>query len=164
MKEIIAENMKGAQVKQKEWYDKKARELQIKEGDQVVSLFPTRTEKLLAKSELWDQNSQIEKNFHINMFKKWYKKEESFVNVLTDEQDELSYAHLVQQDVEQAQFGKNLTSEQEQIRQPLKEQIRQLLKEYFDIIGKCQGIVTGVKHWTPTMDQLRTKAKECNYF
>lgn len=32
-RELVQENMRKAQAKQKLWYDKKARELQLKEGD-----------------------------------------------------------------------------------------------------------------------------------
>ena len=43
------------------------------------------------------------------MLKKWYPEEENFVNLLIDEQDKLPYPHLEQQDIKEAQFGKDLT-------------------------------------------------------
>ena len=66
------------------------------------------------------------------MLKKWYSKEKSFVSLMTDEQDKLQYPHLEQQDVEEAQFLKSLTSEQQ-------EQLQHLLKEHSEIIWK-QGL------------------------
>ena len=49
MSEIVQENISKAQRYQKKWYDKNAREREFKEGDLVLVLLPTSTNKLLAR-------------------------------------------------------------------------------------------------------------------
>ena len=89
----------------KKWYDKRARDITLVEGDKVLVLLPTRTEKLLAKwkgpykvlRKVGRVNYEIEvpggrkekKLFHVNMLKLWTNPEENFVNYIPDEQDEL---------------------------------------------------------------------------
>ena len=46
MVEIVQENMKQAQKRQKRYYDRGARGRDLEEGDQVLVLLPTRTNKL----------------------------------------------------------------------------------------------------------------------
>ena len=48
-REAVQENLRKSQLKQKKWYDKRARDITSAEGDKVLVLLPTRTEKLLAK-------------------------------------------------------------------------------------------------------------------
>ena len=48
-KELVEQNLKLAQKKQKKWYDKRARDLVQQEGEKVLLLLPIRSEKLLAK-------------------------------------------------------------------------------------------------------------------
>ena len=87
-RDIMRENLEKAQRKQKAWYDKWAREIQLEEGEQlqVLVLLPTRNEKLLAKwkgpyrvtKKVGKVNYQIkipsathkQKLFHINMLKR----------------------------------------------------------------------------------------------
>ena len=47
-KEVVEENARRAQVKQKEYYNQKARELNLKPGDRVLLLLPSRTKKFVA--------------------------------------------------------------------------------------------------------------------
>ena len=49
MSELVQENMKRAQQKQKAWYDRNAREREFQPYDQVLVLLPTTTNKLLAQ-------------------------------------------------------------------------------------------------------------------
>lgn len=49
MTELAQQNMRLAQIKQKTWYDKKARERIFQPGQQVMLLLPTCDSKLLAK-------------------------------------------------------------------------------------------------------------------
>ena len=46
VREIVIQNMKKSQNKQKEWYDLKARDMKLRIGDQVLVLLPTSTNKL----------------------------------------------------------------------------------------------------------------------
>ena len=45
-RELVQQNMAQAQMKQKEWYDQKAQEMQLQPGDKVLALLPTSTHKL----------------------------------------------------------------------------------------------------------------------
>ena len=49
MSELVSENCKEAQIEQKRWYDRNARKREFAEGDQVLVLLPTITNKLMAK-------------------------------------------------------------------------------------------------------------------
>ena len=47
MSELVSENCKEAQMTQKRWYDQNARMMEFTEGDQVLVLLPTVTNKLM---------------------------------------------------------------------------------------------------------------------
>ena len=49
MSELVQENMKRAQQKQKAWYDRNAREREFQPSDKVLVLLPTTTNKLLVQ-------------------------------------------------------------------------------------------------------------------
>ena len=49
MAELVKENVGKAQRHQKEWFDRQARERELKVGEKVLILLPTSTSKLLAK-------------------------------------------------------------------------------------------------------------------
>ena len=49
MMETVQTNLEKAQQKQKQWYDKNARQREFEAGDQVLVLLPTSTSKLLAQ-------------------------------------------------------------------------------------------------------------------
>ena len=48
-REIVIQNMKKSQNKQKEWYDLKVRDMKLRIGDQVLVLLPTSANKLLSQ-------------------------------------------------------------------------------------------------------------------
>ena len=103
-KELVEQNLKLAQKKQKKWYDKRARDLVLQEGEKVLLLLPTRSEKLLAKwrgpykvlRKIGHVNYEVEipkgrkksKIFHINMLKPWKESEEEcYLNVVSNEDE-----------------------------------------------------------------------------
>jgi len=49
MSQLVEENLAKAQMNQKYWYDKNARQREFQLGDQVLVLLPTSTSKLLAQ-------------------------------------------------------------------------------------------------------------------
>ena len=55
-KEMVQQNLKEDQYKQKIWYDKRAREEHFKHSDKVLVLLPTCKEKLLLK---WKGSYQV---------------------------------------------------------------------------------------------------------
>ena len=49
MMEIVQENLKDTPAKQKQWYDRAARQREFRPGEEVLVLLPTTTNKLLAQ-------------------------------------------------------------------------------------------------------------------
>ena len=85
--DLVYRNLEQMQIKQKQWYDKQARELQLKVGDQVLLLLPDDTRKFTRKwqgpyrisQKLGHVNYEIEmpdkgrkQVFHVNLLKRWY--------------------------------------------------------------------------------------------
>ena len=87
MTELVQANIDKAQLRQKEWYDRRARQRRFQADDQVLVLLPTTTSKLTAK---WQSPYRVIKPvgkvnylidtcdhrkrkrvFHINLLKKW---------------------------------------------------------------------------------------------
>ena len=87
MQEVVKENVEEAQKKQKKWYDRTARDTQLKPDDKVLVLLPTSTNKLLAQwkgpykviRKIGKVNYEIQvsrkknKVFHVNMLKRWHE-------------------------------------------------------------------------------------------
>ena len=88
MSTLAQENLAKAQVQQKRWYDRNAREREFQPGEHVLVLLPTSTHKLLAKwqgpypvkhrispvtyeVDMFDRQKH-RRIFHINMLKKWH--------------------------------------------------------------------------------------------
>ena len=87
MSELARENLKKAQVKQKVWYDRKARDRAFQAEDKVLVLLPSTTHKLTAE---WQDPYEVKrlvgqvdyevhmggqkgktKIFRVNMLKRW---------------------------------------------------------------------------------------------
>ena len=86
-KEIVEDNAKAAQAKQKAYYDQKAREMNLQPGDKVLLLLPRSTKTFVAQ---WQEPYQVTRQtgkvnyeirmpdkggrkqvFHINHLRKW---------------------------------------------------------------------------------------------
>ena len=70
--EIVKDNMKEAQQQQKTWYDKTARERELKPGEEVLVLLPTSSNKLLAR---WQGSYRVlhkvgKVNYEVDMLNK----------------------------------------------------------------------------------------------
>jgi len=88
MSEVVEENARAAQSRQKRWYDQTARERELEPNEEVLVLLPTSTNKLLAQWQgpyrvlrrmgkvnyevLMPDKKRKRKVFHINMLKKWF--------------------------------------------------------------------------------------------
>ena len=57
-RQIVREHLKQEQQKQKTWHDKKGRELNLKEGDQVLLLLPDSSAKFTRK---WQGTFEVQK-------------------------------------------------------------------------------------------------------
>ncbi len=117
---MAQENLQQSQLKQKAWYDKKARARTFQPGEQVLLLLPSSYNKLLAK---WQGPFQVKRKvgsvtyeieipsrqqplqiFHVNMLKKWHERAsqpEPTANVETEllvravqEEDEVEEQYL----------------------------------------------------------------------
>ncbi len=117
---MAQENLQQSQLKQKAWYDKKARARTFQPGEQVLLLLPTSDNKLLAK---WQGPFQVKRKvgsvtyeieipsrqqplqiLHVNMLKKWHERAsqpEPTANVETEllvravqEEDEVEEQYL----------------------------------------------------------------------
>ena len=101
-KEIVEENARAAQAKQKEYYDQKTRELNLQPGDKVLLLLPSRTKKFVAQ---WQGPYKVTRRtgkvnyeiqmpdkggrkqiFHINHLRKWQERT-CEVNAVIEEGD-----------------------------------------------------------------------------
>ena len=167
-KEIAHKNMEQVQEKQKKWYDQKARDLKLRNGDQVLVLIPTRTEKLLAKwkgpytvlRQVGKVNYELKmegarngkKIFHINMLKLWKEPEENFINIIDDEQEEIPYYIKQQQKLQEAEFGSQLTLEQ-------RVQIEKLIQEFPEITKINPGKTNQIKHKILTEHQQAVRQR-----
>ena len=164
-KDIVHDNMRRSQVRQKEWYDKKARELKLEAGDEVLVLLPDHSEKLLAKwkgpfkvtRRLGAVNYEVEittpqhrlKIFHINMLKKWHEPEagpeSEEVYCVMDEQEELPCLDRNNQEMSEAIFGEDLTVQQ-------RKQMESVIQRHNAVIRQAPGRTDLVTHRIPTND------------
>ena len=98
MQEVVKENAEEAQKRQKRWYDRTARDTELKPDDKVLVLLPTSTNKLLAQwkgpykviRKIGKVNYEIQvagkkKVFHANMLKRWH---EATANYFCEELEE----------------------------------------------------------------------------
>ena len=99
MAELVMKSMERAKDNQKRWYDKDARLMVFKPGDEVLVLLPTSQEKLLAQwhgqYQIVKRNGQVtylvdmhdKKNrkriFHVNMLKKFCRPDLNHSNYLS---------------------------------------------------------------------------------
>ena len=158
-KDIVQDNLRRTQAKQKAWYDQRAREVTFEKGDQVLVMLPTRTEKLLTKwrgpytvvEKVGKVNYAVEmpdaprkrKLFHVNMLKHWLPREDTLYHEESEDPEEdldvewrngNSSATLV--------VGAKLSPRQRQ-------QIRQLLKEHPELVKDKPGRTSILEHTIP---------------
>ena len=118
-KELVEENTRVAQVKQKAYYDQKTRELNLQPGDKVLLLLPSSTKKFVAR---WQGPYQVTRctgkvNFKIQMPDKGGCKQVFHINHLRKWQERTwSNKH-------QPQFGRQISQDQ-------KEEVVQLLSQF----------------------------------
>ncbi len=106
MTEVVQENLSRARKRQKHWYNQNARTRRLKQGDQVLVLLPSATNKLTAqwqgpysvvqpmgrvnyKIDMHDKRKRY-RTFHINMLRKWHPSPAMacFVDEVREEDDE----------------------------------------------------------------------------
>ena len=162
MAEPVHANMEKAEETQKRWYDLKSRDRKLKEGDKVLVLLPTSTDKLLAQwqgpyvvqKKINDVNYQIDLGskkrnrfhvFHINMLRLWYE-----TNYLGDELEEVDE----EAEPDQPSWGAMKEGPQYEISDYLDEEqrasLRQLLEEFKDTLQIRPGWTQVIEHYIHT--------------
>ena len=165
MSELVQENMKRAQQKQKAWYDRNAREREFQPSDQVLVLLPTTTNKLLAQwqgpyrvlrrmgkvdyvIDMHDRRKR-HRTFHANMLRKWHKPAASIFTAMEDVTDELDGEDVPVWNGEASTaasnpvFGDQLTSEQQH-------ELQGLLEEFADVMQNQPGRTDAAEHTIDT--------------
>lgn len=159
MIEAVQTNLEKAQQKQKQWYDKNARQSEFVAGDQVLVLLPTATSKLLAK---WQGTYQVVKRvgkvnyqvdmhdwrkrkriFHINMLRPWHTRIESGYlaqeSIDTEFEDVPVWSEAADSEVEKFVFGERLSEQQH-------DEFSALLHNYSSVTKDVPGRTTLVEH------------------
>lgn len=157
--EIVKQNSSAMQTKHKEYYDRKARELNLDVGDQVLLLLPDSNKKFLAK---WQGPYKITRkigrvNYEIKMPDKGDRKQIFHVNLLKrwktrpEEEPEGIY-HIEEEDLQDCdwrgeetgvQMGRELTPIQAQ-------ELDLCLQRYPEVTSSKPGLTTTTEHKVPT--------------
>ena len=158
MTDIVKDNVKEAQQQQKTWYDKTARERELKPGEEVLVLLPTSSNKLLAQwqgpyrvtRKVGKVDYEIDmpnkrnrrKVFHVNMLKKWHPPEAiSFWTTdesLGPDESESIPTWRGEYGVDPV-IGPNITEQQ-------KRQLLELLTEFEVVTGGSLGHTSACQH------------------
>lgn len=120
-KEIVEQNAKSAKERQKEYYDQKAREINLQEGDNVLLLLPSSTKKSVATwqgpypvtRKIGKVNYEIEMSdkggrrqiFDVNLLK---RRKEKPCQVNTDIEDGDGMEDYWYESGEEIQFGEHI--------------------------------------------------------
>ena len=153
---VVQQNMRGAQARQKCWYDRTARERTLQAGEKVLVLLPTLTSKLLAQ---WHGPYDVVKRvgkvtyqvdiadkkkrrriFHINLLRKWNEPVSS--NYFTEGDVEGEEEEVITWDGVAGggpQLGAGLTSEEQH-------ELRELLHQHKDTLTRLPGCTHLTEH------------------
>ncbi|XP_078239960.1 uncharacterized protein LOC144586112 [Pogona vitticeps] len=164
--ELAAENLQAQKVRQKTWYDRKARERHFDPGEEVLWLKPCRENKLQLKwagpyrviSKMSDLNYLIEQEenqarrvVHVNALKPYYRGEQRVlfaIKAAESEEAELPFWEgrgEVKYNPEEVKISPALTQDQQQ-------ELKMLLSKYQQVFSNKPGIVKGVMHRIHTGD------------
>ena len=162
-REIVEKNLQQSQNAQKEWYDRKARELKLREGDKVLVLLPTSTHKLRARwhgpytvkrvlgkvnyEVVLPERRQPNVVFHVNMLKRWHESQPAndqttYLMEETDQTDDIP-SWRDAGDQRAPRFGERLTGSQQ-------ETLQQLLRQFDAIMSNVPGRTSLIEHRIPT--------------
>ncbi|GFX02139.1 retrovirus-related Pol polyprotein from transposon 297 [Trichonephila clavipes] len=167
--EVAINTMKEMQIKRKTWYDKSAVKREFKDGDLVLVLATSRTNKLAVQwigpgtilNKISETNYLVEipgrretsQSYHINMLKPYYKRPEHVNVIINDEtknslaDQELEIPYLENnslvydfEDVIQAsELNKHLHDKQ-------MDRLRELLSKYSKCFSNNPGLTNLVEH------------------
>ena len=159
MSELVSENCKEAQMTQKRWYDQSARKREFMEGDQVLVLLPTVTNKLMAKwqgpycvkakvtpvtyeIDMSDKKKR-QRIFHVNMLKGWNTP--TTMCLSAEEMEDGEEIPLWKEESEEPKINEKLTQKQ-------KKELDALRTEFGDVMSDLPGKTEMVEHRIETGD------------
>ena len=174
MMEIAHQNKESAQLAQKTWYDRAARDRSFQVGDKVLILLPSSAAKLQAKwqgpavvtRKISDLDYEVDfgkrkpkKIYHVNMLRKWHERKlDSFlaarverVNDL-DEQTKLPDVSDSNQTWQDVEISGKLTDEQRQ-------SLSTLLHEYSSVLSSEPGCTDVITHSVLTTDEIPVRQR-----
>ena len=159
--EIAQTNLARAQERQKKWYDRNARVREFSEGDDVLILLPTSTNKLKAewkgpyklKRKVGTVNYEIEtvgkrrstKIYHVNMLRKWHTPhgtsffEEVDLEYDTDDGETIPGLPRLNENGGKVKISSKLSEKQ-------KEEMELLLEEFNDVLQDKPGRTDMAEH------------------
>ena len=169
-RELVQQNMAQARMKQKEWYDQKAREMQLQPRDKVLVFLPTSTHKLraqwqgpyLVKRAIGRVNYEVAMPeprkpnviFYVNMLKRWVEPElVDETGFLIEEADDESSDRMEIPDwrsepvPDNMHNGKRLSLAQQQ-------ELKKLLEKFTPIMSDNPGRTHLIEH------HIRTSGKK----
>ena len=178
MSDLARVNEKEAKLKQKSYYDKRARTRHFEVGQKVLVLLPTNTSKLLASWKgpypIVDKISPVdykikvrnnlEKTFHVNMLKLWYERSEDLgskklevlacLDVISglshvDDQLENEFSTTISPGFESKESIDDVKIADE-LSVEQKQQLHDLLSDYSDIFSDVPQVTNIIQHTVKT--------------
>lgn len=165
-REIVEENARTAQQKQKEYYDKKVKEVNLQEGDKVLLLIPSSSKKFVATwqgpyrvtRKVGKVNFEIEMSdkggrkqiFHVNHLKRW-KEPTCLVNTVIEDGEGME-EYQWNNHGQVIQFGPRLSKEK-------RKEIHQILSKYRHATRKIPGRTDQIVHKIRTSDSRPIRLK-----
>jgi hypothetical protein len=179
-RELANEHLSEAKNKQKKYYDRSIKQRAFKEGDKVLILLPTDSNKLKmawkGPYEVLDRVGQVDygisirgkrRVYHANMLKYYTSRaqeEEQVAAVVVDEDDQdehVSYLSLsdAASRFEQLETWKDVVISKD-LTQELKQEAETLIKQYADTFSDVPGRTTMYEHKIELIDQKPMKVKQ----
>ena len=163
---IVEENSRLAQQKQKEYYDRRARQIEFKPGDKVLLMLPSSTKKFVAQwqgpykvtKRVGRVNYEIEmpdkggrrQVFHVNHLKIFKERQSESCNTVIEDGEDME--HYQWSEDQSIQFGRQLIGSQ-------REQIKKLLSQFPSVNRNTPGITHKMTHRIRTTDCIPIRQK-----
>ena len=160
-REIMEQNAKIVQKKQKEYYDQRAKKTKLDPGDNGLLLLPSSTKKFLAQWQgpysvtrrVGKVNYEIEmpdnggrkQVFHVNYLGKFHERETEIHNAAIEKVEDIE--HYQWNEDQQLHFGEQLTTDQ-------KEMIEEVLKLFPKATKRTPGKTHKISHKIRTTNYL----------
>ena len=163
MSELVRENLQKSQVKQKTWYNRKAREQSFDKGDKVLVLLLSSTHELSAE---WQGPYPIERkvgevDYEVNMGDRRKKLQVFHVNMLRRSYAAVNTSYLVGCVQEQEEVGEipvlevdsdDIVTTGDPLSEAQKKELLDLLVSFSDVIMDKPGRTKEIEHTIVTND------------